>query len=85
MRFMPHCNMSRGVMPGQMMVMNRGDVLRAAALVSAARSAGAAEQFDLAAEKERGRVLKAADQYLSEQPVTDSRRRVRLRSAGGAA
>jgi hypothetical protein len=51
------------------MDMNRRDVLRTAALVAATRVAGAADQFDLAAE-ERGRVLKAADQYLSEQPVT---------------
>jgi len=49
--------------------MNRRDVLRAAALVAATRVAGAVDQFDLAAE-ERGRILKAADQYLSEQPVT---------------
>src|SRR5580693_1526992 len=51
------------------MDMNRRDVLRTAALVVATRAAGAADQFDLAAE-ERGRVLKAADKYLSEQPVT---------------
>ena len=51
------------------MDMNRRDVLRTAALVAATRAAGAADQFDLA-EEERGRVLKAADQYLSEQPVT---------------
>jgi hypothetical protein len=51
------------------MKMNRRDVLRAAALVAATRVAGAADHFDLASE-ERGRVLKAADQYLSEQPVT---------------
>ena len=51
------------------MMVNRRDVLRAVAVVSASRAVGAAAPFDLAAE-ERGRVLKAADQYLSEQPVT---------------
>src|ERR1700691_6166184 len=63
------------------MDMNRRDVLRAAALVAATRVAGAADQFDLAAE-ERGRVLKAADQYLSEQPVTVTAASS-TRSAGG--
>jgi hypothetical protein len=49
--------------------MNRRNVLRVAALFAAARAHGAAEKFDLESE-ERGRVLKAADKYLSEQPVT---------------
>ena len=51
------------------MMVNRRDVLRAVAVISASRAVGAAAPFDLAAE-ERGRVLKAADKYLSEQPVT---------------
>ncbi len=49
--------------------MNRRDILRAAAVASVARVSSAAETLDLAKE-ERGRVLKAADKYLSEQPVT---------------
>ena len=51
------------------MKLNRREILRAAAMVAGVRAAGAANRFDLAAE-ERGRVLKAADRYLSEQPVT---------------
>ena len=63
------------------MTVNRRDVLRAVAVVSASRAVGAAEQFDLAAE-ERGRVLRAADRYLSEQPVTVTAANS-PRSAGG--
>jgi len=51
------------------MDMNRRDVLRAAVVVSASGIVRAADSLDLVAE-ERGRVLKAADRYLSEQPVT---------------
>jgi Alginate lyase len=63
------------------MDVNRRDLLRAVALLSVTRAAGAVDQFDLAAE-ERGRVLKAADKYLSEQPVTVSAASS-PRSAGG--
>jgi len=49
--------------------MNRRNLLRAVVLASATRMASAAETLDLVAE-ERGRVLKAADKYLSEQPIT---------------
>ena len=51
------------------MDMNRRDVLRAAVVASASGIVRGAEALDLAAE-ERGRVLKAADKYLPEQPVT---------------
>lgn len=64
------------------MKLNRRDVLRAAALVSiCSADAGAADSFDLATE-ERGRVLAAADKYLSEQPVTVTAANS-PRSAGG--
>ncbi len=56
-------------MDGSRMKINRRDILRAATLVAATPAGGAADRFNLTAE-ERGRVLKAADQYLSEPPVT---------------
>ena len=51
------------------MNMNRRDLLRTTLLASATRVLDAADTLDLAAE-ERGRVLKAADKYLAEKPVT---------------
>ncbi len=49
--------------------LHRRDLLRAAALVAVLRPASAAVTLDLVAE-ERARVLKAADKYLGEEPVT---------------
>ncbi len=49
--------------------MHRRDFLQTAIALAAARAARGAEKFDLAA-IERPRVLKAADRYLAEQPVT---------------
>jgi hypothetical protein len=49
--------------------MLRREFLQSAAAITAARSIRAAEKFDLVA-IERPRVLKAADRYLSEKPVT---------------
>jgi hypothetical protein len=49
--------------------MHRRDFLQAAIALAAARTARGAEKFDLAA-IERARVLKAANRYLAEQPVT---------------
>src|SRR5881227_2303636 len=49
--------------------MNRRDLMRAAVLASVVRPAGAAVTIDLI-EEERGRVLKAAGKYLSEEPIT---------------
>jgi hypothetical protein len=62
-------------------LMNRRDLLRSALLASATRLANAAGTLDLIAE-ERGRVLKAADKYLAEQPVTVTAA-TSPRSAGG--
>ena len=49
--------------------MHRRDFLEAAIALAAAPAARGAEKFDLAA-IERPRVLKAADRYLAQQPVT---------------
>ncbi len=49
--------------------MLRREFLQSAAAITAARSLRGAEKFDLTA-LERPRVLKAADRYLSEKPVT---------------
>ena len=49
--------------------MHRRNFLQAAIALAAAPAGRAAEKFDLAA-IERPRVLKAADRYLAEQPVT---------------
>jgi len=49
--------------------MNRRDLFRAALVASASPLVRAADSLDLAA-NERTRVLKAADKYLNEQPVT---------------
>src|SRR6185437_12828159 len=51
------------------MTISRRDVLRSAVTASLCRAASATDQLDLTAE-ERGRVLKAANQYLAEKPVT---------------
>ena len=51
------------------MKMNRRQLMKAAALISATSALRADDKFDLVA-IERDRVLKAADKYLSEQPVT---------------
>ena len=51
------------------MNLNRRDLLHTVGLASVMRVSRAAETLDLATE-ERGRVLKAADKYLSEQPIT---------------
>src|SRR6185436_7719344 len=51
------------------MKLNRRDLVRSALLASITRLSGAATTLDLSAE-ERGRVLKAANKYLAEQPVT---------------
>ena len=61
--------------------MRRRDFLGAAALAAAAKSAHGAEKFDLAA-IERPRVLRAAERYLAEQPVTVTAS-YSPRSAGG--
>jgi len=51
------------------MIISRRDVLRTAVTASVCRAAFATDQLDLTAE-ERGRVLKAANKYLDEKPVT---------------
>jgi hypothetical protein len=51
------------------MTISRRDVLRTAVTASFCRAASATDQLDLTAE-ERGRVLKAANQYLTEKPIT---------------
>jgi hypothetical protein len=51
------------------MTISRRDVLRTAAAASVCPAAFATDQLDLTAE-ERGRVLKAANKYLDEKPIT---------------
>lgn len=51
------------------MIMNRREAVQTALMASFAFRADATDQLDLTAE-ERGRVLKAADKYLTEKPVT---------------
>jgi len=51
------------------MTISRRDVLRTAVTASVCRAAFATDQLDLTAE-ERGRVLKAANKYLDEKPIT---------------
>ncbi len=64
------------------MNMNRRDLLRTGVAAAATGMVRAADSLDLASE-ERGRVLKAADKYLAEQPVTVTAAGS-PRSAGGA-
>jgi hypothetical protein len=61
--------------------MRRREFLKRTLALAAIRSARGAEHFDLAS-IERGRVLKAADRYLLEQPVTVTSSQS-PRSAGG--
>jgi len=51
------------------MTISRREILRTAVTASVCRTAFATDQLDLTAE-ERGRVLKAANKYLDEKPVT---------------
>jgi hypothetical protein len=51
------------------MMISRRDVLRTAVTASVCRAAFATDRLDLTAE-ERGRVLKAANKYLNEKPIT---------------
>jgi hypothetical protein len=63
------------------MRMDRRELLQAALMTSAVRVVRAADGFDMAV-IERGRVLKAADKYLAEPPVTVTAASS-SRSAGG--